>query len=117
MFAFGRRNPRGMASLIPVQHERPNCTITFYKDSSSRIRHVVVELPGKNPVRVTPAQYKKWREIAVDAKKKGRISRQGLGNIAMGVAVTHPAALGKLLHVGKSMGGDILQAFIDVAMN
>ena len=120
MFGFGSRTPRRITPsnrLISEKHERPNCTITFLKDPRDRIRHVIVQLPGRKAVRVTPEQYKKWREIAVSAKGKTRGNRQGISGLAMSVAITHPGAFGRLLHAGKSMGGDVLQAIIDVAMN
>ncbi|MEK6970297.1 MAG: hypothetical protein AABW68_01225 [archaeon] len=120
LFTLGRTPPRAPArpvELTPEIHQMHNCTITFLRDHQGRVRSVIVDIPRRRPVRVTPQEYEKWSEIAREARKRGRGRRLNIANMAAGIVAANPGVFSKLVGHGKTIGGDALQALIDITMN
>ncbi len=120
LFTLGRTPPRAPTRAIrlrPETHQKHNCTITFLRDPQQRVHSVIVDIPRRKPVRVTPQEYEQWRKIALQAKKKNRGHQSNFTSMAAGVVATNPGVFAKLIGHGKTIGGDALQALIDIAMN
>jgi hypothetical protein len=66
---------------------------------------------------VTPKEYERWRTIALEARRKNRGRHTNITNMAAGVVAANPGVFAKLIGHGKTIGGDALQALIDIAMS